>query len=404
MGNMANSVGKNCFLAVALFIFSLSLFALSVADFRSTLYPVGPGAQNDLAEVEQLIDDLSPGQVDLGSAEVIGLRLDHLALLHPLSRRVHMLAHLLARAAGDPVGAELALNRLLTARPRAPSTYYARGIWFVERGRAREALANFETSLGFGQKELIGIFDICFRIFGGRFASFERIIPDDDPTRESVARLLSEKGLFEESLELYRECIENQPERADLYHRVAVCHFQRGAYEASLAAADQALALEPASRSYILHQGECRLVLGLLEEALENCRRLVAGDPLDKRGYLLLARCHTANGNERLVLQAYRDGLYRTVEKALFHRLLGDCHRFAGRLAEAQLEYRAALEAHPSAKEKQQTFFGLGLCLERAGRRKEAAAVLRQALDAGEGRLPWLDENVSKALKRIETI
>jgi len=403
MGNPAGRVRIRGLTEGVLFVSAISLLVLSAAGAGAQFHRPGGEGHGELAEVERLIDSLGSGPVDQGAVKALGARLDRLALLHPLSQRVPLLTHRLARTAGDNAGAALAFNRVIAARPMDPSVYYTRGVWLVEQGRIGSALTDFQKSLDLGREELIHIFTLCFRIFGGHFASFEWIIPDDGPTMEVVARLLADNGLLDESLRLYNKCIEEQPRRADLYHLVALGWFRQGAYEASLAAAGQALALEPSSPVYLQHQGDCLLALGRLEAALERGRRLVAGDPLDARGYLLLARCHTAAGNERLVLQAYREGLKHTGKKAQFHRLIGDIHLAAHRPGEAEPEYRAALAAHPPVKEKQRALYGLGICLEQGGRSEEAAEVLRQALHAGEGMLPWLDHNVSKALERIET-
>jgi tetratricopeptide (TPR) repeat protein len=175
---------------------------------------------------------------------------------------------------------------------------------------------------------------------------------------------------------------------------------RRASQAAAIIAAEIARAAAPAqgmSSAQSLALAEQKRRQGLLTEADELCRRVMAAEPNAEAAHLLGIIAHQSGKLAEAI-----DHLHRAVaikpDVAVYHANLGEMCRLAGRVEEAIAAAKRALEINPNHAG---ALSNLGIALFEQGKFEEALGCYERAIDVQEG-LPQAHSNRVNALLRLK--
>jgi tetratricopeptide (TPR) repeat protein len=239
--------------------------------------------------------------------------------------------------------------------------------------------------------------------------------PSDATPYGRLAELYRSQQRDDEAIELYKKAIGvGLPARFNSLQRylaLAEFHLEQGMPEKAEAVLNEAVHLNPFSRSLRLLLGEIYQAQGRMDEAVEEYQRLKRLEPGNLKGYLMVAAVYCeqerwaeaeAEYIEVLAIdqessEAHRglgfvfkvQGMWEKAisyyekltaldpERPLAHRLLGDAYFQQGRQAEAIAQYQKAVEIAP---DDVQNLLIAGRALMKMGKANEAIEYYSEAL------------------------
>ena len=224
------------------------------------------------------------------------------------------------------------------------------------------------------------------------------------------------RELYEQAIRLYRAAWQADGELSAALHGHALCLLRLARPAEAAPLLQRAAALRP--RDFEIQSTLARALseLGRHEEALRTCARLLEGNPLDPRGWVLQGELLNRQAEERAargeapedlrpLLEAARDAFRNALELGsrdpAAHFGLGYCYDFLGRKEDAEREFRRAIAADPARLDFARA---LALFLAQAGRITESREVLEDWLrvaPAADPRRASVEE-LASGLRRIE--
>jgi Flp pilus assembly protein TadD len=190
----------------------------------------------------------------------------------------------------------------------------------------------------------------------------------------------------------FRRGLELAPENPELRNALGWTLFQNGRSAEAVAEYERALAVDPSQVKSHNNLALALVELGRLEEAAEHYEASLQLQPKAEI-YSDLGFIKARLGKPEQALADYHRALELDPKCASAHFNLAVASLQAGRLAEAEDQYRRTLQGRDDAE----THNGLGYVLEREGRTDEAVAELRKAVDADAKYTPAAN-NLAEAL------
>ena len=102
-------------------------------------------------------------------------------------------------------------------------------------------------------------------------------------------------------------CCGAQPESADLHLNLSVAEYKAAHFREAAASASEALKLAPDLLPASLFLGASYLELGRFKEAVDALRRVIAADPRERNGRLMLAEALAGAGDPKSAIQQFRN-------------------------------------------------------------------------------------------------
>ncbi len=146
-----------------------------------------------------------------------------------------------------------------------------------------------------------------------RLRSFLADHPDDAPALEALADLLLGTGRYEDATDLYQRLVVEQTDLARLHNNLAVSLERQDRFDAAIAAARRAVALEPGSASSNDTLGWVLFRAGRPADALPHLREANVRDWTDPQIRVHLARCLASLGRPAEALTVLREGVERSM-------------------------------------------------------------------------------------------
>ncbi len=122
---------------------------------------------------------------------------------------------------------------------------------------------------------------------------------------ERARRLLAD-GRPTEAAAIYRDLLRAQPASADLHLNLSVAEYKAARFREAAASASDALKLAPDLLPANLFLGASYLELGRFKDAVDALRRVVAADPHERNGRLMLAEALAGAGDPNSAIQHFR--------------------------------------------------------------------------------------------------
>ena len=122
---------------------------------------------------------------------------------------------------------------------------------------------------------------------------------------ERARRLLAD-GRPTEAAAIYRDLLRAQPASADLHLNLSVAEYKAARFREAAASASDALKLAPDLLPANLFLGASYLELGRFKDAVDALRRVVAADPHERNGQLMLAEALAGAGDPNSAIQHFR--------------------------------------------------------------------------------------------------
>jgi predicted Zn-dependent protease len=120
------------------------------------------------------------------------------------------------------------------------------------------------------------------------------------------ARRLLANGRPAEAAAIYRQLLRAQPRSSDLYVNLSVAEYKAARFHEAAASASEALKIAPDLLPARLFLGASYLELARFEEAVEALERVVAADPRERNGQLMLAEALAGAGDPKRALAHFR--------------------------------------------------------------------------------------------------
>jgi tetratricopeptide (TPR) repeat protein len=200
--------------------------------------------------------------------------------------------------------------------------------------------------------------------------------PERDPWVEALT--LASAGSLEESVELFREAVEQEPEDAERRETFAKILFRLEDYDETEVQARKAIEIEPSrveSHMMLYKAHDARGDLEQAKAALEAAREVA---PDDTRVLLRLAYIEGQQGNSAAALDAYTRVTEIDPDNAEAWLSLANLHAEAGHLEESEKAYQRVVEIDPEGAH--QTYYNLGATIIKRKNRSESDS--RRAIEA----------------------
>lgn len=162
-------------------------------------------------------------------------------------------------ALGDIEGSVVALQHSLKIMPTYAPAILSMGSVEYQRGRPGRGRRLFLSLLG----QPDGTPDLCEIV-------------------DKAGDFLTQRGAYNDGLELYRLAAARFPKTAVFHQGLGCCAGHEGHYEEAIAASRAALALEPDNQKFVNDLGWSLYQAGALDEARAVLERAVAMDPADE--------------------------------------------------------------------------------------------------------------------------
>jgi len=263
------------------------------------------------------------------------------------------------------------------------------GARLMELGRYEEAVEHYRVVV---EREP-GNVDACTRL-GTALCGLERtseamgVFKDCIDKNPDSAELYFSRGACEQRaggrwLPLagkdYRKAIALKPENPAAYNQLGLMHQQRGEYEQAAAYYRTALRFDPHMYEAYNNLGACLIQRGRFREAIEVIQKAISKKP-DLTGIYLYTNLGIAFLHAGMNGRAEAAFLMETAINPNYlepHLNLGNLYALSERYPEAYWEYKRVLVSDPDNKE---TLMNLGAAYVMAGRHKDAVEPLEKAL------------------------
>jgi tetratricopeptide (TPR) repeat protein len=200
--------------------------------------------------------------------------------------------------------------------------------------------------------------------------------PAKDPWVEALT--LASAGALEDSVPLFREAVEAEPEDAERHETFAKILYRLEEYDDALVEAGQAVELEPSRMESHLVRFNVHDSRGDLEQAKIVLEAAQQAKPDDMRILSRLGYVARESGDIEGAIAAYTRVTELVPDNAEAWLALADLHAEAGRLAESEAAYAKVVEIDP--KGAHQTYYNLGATIIKRNNRSESDT--RRAIDA----------------------
>jgi len=200
--------------------------------------------------------------------------------------------------------------------------------------------------------------------------------PAKDPWVEALT--LASAGALEDSVPLFREAVEAEPEDAERHETFAKILYRLEEYDDALVEAGQALALEPSRMESHLVRFNVHDSRGDLEQAKIVLEAAQQAKPDDMRILSRLGYVARGSGDIEGAIAAYTRVTELVSDNAEAWLALADLHAEAGRLAESEAAYAKVVEIDPDGAH--QTYYNLGATIIKRNNRSESDT--RRAIEA----------------------
>jgi predicted Zn-dependent protease len=190
------------------------------------------------------------------------------------------------------------------------------------------------------------------------------------------ARELLAGGHAAEAAAIYRNMLRSQPAKADLYLNLSVAEYKAARFREAAASASEALKLAPDLLPANLFLGASYLELGRFEDAAQALGRVVAADPRERNGRLMLAEALAGAGKPKEAIEHFRAaaGLLPANPRVWYG--LGMSYEAVGEKAGAEEAWKQLMALPPSV----QSHVRSAELLSAASRWQEAASQWKEAL------------------------
>ena len=191
------------------------------------------------------------------------------------------------------------------------------------------------------------------------------------------AQSLHQQGQLERAIELYGQCIERAPERAEAYYKRANALNGLVRLEPALEDYDRAIRFKPSYAYALCNRGSVLERLGRREEALASYDRAIELDPKD-------ALTHYNRGSVLKGLKRYEEALASYESAIGLNGNYAEAYVNRGNVLQQLMRYEAAIESFGRAIALNpaiaQAFQGRGVCLYRLKRLEQALADYNEAI------------------------
>jgi tetratricopeptide (TPR) repeat protein len=200
--------------------------------------------------------------------------------------------------------------------------------------------------------------------------------PSKDPWVEALT--LASAGSLAESVELFEEAVEAEPDDAERHETFAKILYRLERYDEAETEATKAIEIEP-------ERVESQMVLFNVYDAREDYERARAileaarkALPTDTRILLRLAYVATETGDQKGAIAAYTRVIEVDPDNAEAWLSLANLHADAGNLEASEQAYQKVVEIDPEGAH--QTYYNLGATIIKRSNRSEADT--RRAIEA----------------------
>lgn len=178
--------------------------------------------------------------------------------------------------------------------------YYIIAEIMIAQGKTDEADAYLNECYDAVDDEDKGYFEIDvanlfadYEVFDKAEAWFKRCT-NHDPIeyKELKARLMMNRGEFEQSKKLYQELLDSDPYSTNYWNSLASSQFFSNDIEESINSSEYSIAIDPNNALGILNKANGLYNLGNYSEALKYYKRYTSLNPNDDNGEMLVGVCH----------------------------------------------------------------------------------------------------------------
>jgi len=218
--------------------------------------------------------------------------------------------------------------------------------------------------------------------------------PQKDPWVEALT--LASAGSLEESVELFREAVEEEPENAERHETFAKILYRLEQHDEAEAEARKAVEIEPArveSQMVLFNVHDKR---GDLEQARTILEAARTAAPQDTRILLRLAYVAKKTGDTAGAIAAYTQVTEADPDNAEAWLELANLHDEAGNLEASEGAYQKVVEIDPAGAH--QTYYNLGATIIKRGNSSESD--IERAIDAFRKALE-IRPNYAKAAQEL---
>ncbi len=314
--------------------------AVTLLERASALDPRAPDFAINLGLARQATGDLDRAKAAFERA----------VLLRPASKEGHVHLGTCRRLLGDLTGAVHAYDRALALDGEFAEAHATRGAALHALGRQSEA----ERALRRAIELRPG--------FAEAHSDLGTVLQVEDRTAEAVAS--------------YRRAIEIRPDFADAYANLGTALGAAGQTDESIIAYRAALGLIPSHFESLFNLGLALRSLGRRDEAAASIEAARVVRPTSVEPYLQLAAIQTDESRPALGLAILDQGLSRLPEEPRLHAVRGATLKDLGRLDEAAVSYRRAVDLDPGSA---RVATNLGNVLTALGEFDDAERILDRA-------------------------
>ncbi len=277
--------------------------------------------------------------------------------------------------AGESMKAKVIAQRAVNSNPDNPSGWRAKGRIAEMEGRTRDALAAFERAYDLGpDTDLAARIGQIYMTLGDnakarKFMGEVVSAPDTPPELLfNYALSLQRDGSHSLAINPLKKVVAREPEMVQAWRALGTSLRSMGDFSEAAEAYARAQNLEPDAK-IAFQIGYCAGKAGRITDSIDAYRSAVDLDPTYEKAWFNLclseirAERYTEALDDLLVLETMEGLTYR------IHFYKGICYDGLGSDDEAIMAYEAALEV----EETSAAWNNLGLVLDRAGDKKEAA-------------------------------
>lgn len=192
-------------------------------------------------------------------------------------------------------------------------------------------------------------------------------------------------GSLEGARDQFAKAVKADKKLFEAWHDLGVVEARLGRWDPAIAALEQALILQPASRRTVIALGEILGKAGRWPAAASVYGERLAADPEDRDLRMRYIQALRDGGKANDALEEVKGLLAKDSKNAAAFNALGLVYYRMDKLALAESAFRRAIELEPKAKETAAVWNNLGLVALARGRDQEAFAAFEKAtgLDAG---------------------
>lgn len=216
--------------------------------------------------------------------------------------------------------------------------------------------------------------------------------PENLDIKEAMAQAQASAGEYDDAIPLFLELHELRPEKVDILRHLAVAYKLKGETAEAVMLYNRLIELEAADALMVSEAGRLALESKLYLPAVTFYKKLFDFNPNDVSTLHILGGYYYKIEFYEEAAPYYEKILEIAPDHAralLYHKLLADCLKRAGNLADAIAHYEYILEAEPG---EERNYFNLADALAKTGAFEPATNVIRRGLEKfpGDGMLYYV--------------